>query len=67
MDSYVAEFPAILDSFYWHRQYHKYSYRGGGWGAMKRQEKAMSTLKAQKTAKWYPLVPFTAPHITQSS
>ena len=32
MNSYVAEFFTILDSFYWLHQYHKHSYRGKGRG-----------------------------------
>ena len=55
--SWLAELPTILDIFYWCSQYHKQSYRVGGWWVPTKWEaKAMSTLK---TTKWHPLVPFS--------
>ena len=47
---YIAELPAILGSFYWLRQYHKHSYRGGGWGAGATKWRVKGTFEL-KTAK----------------
>ena len=64
----LAEFPAILDSFFTgvaNISSTPAGWEGGGrWEATKWQAKATSSLKL---AKWHPLVSFSPPHITQSS
>ena len=62
----LAELPTILDSLYWLRQYHKYSYRGGGEPQSGRL--TPNGLCKLKTAKWHQLVLVLvlAPHNTQN-
>ena len=67
LGEYLAEFPAILDSFFTGVANTSGTLQGrrvgGGWVAMEWWAK---TTSLPKPAKWHPLVLFSPPHITQS-
>ena len=63
LNGWLAEFPAILDSFLLATSIPQALLKG--WrGAMKRHANLLCKVK---TAKWHQLVLFTAPHNTQNS